>query len=181
MVSLEGGGRTVLVTGARGFLGRALVRELEAAGYRVRRSGRGAENDLRWDPLRAPLDWAALAALGPLHAVVHLAGEPLAKRWTPERKRLIRESRVQGTRQLAEACARLAAKPTVLVSASAVGIYGSRGDDVLDETSVGGDDFLSMVGREWEARQRPRARRGSAWCIHARVSCCTRRAARWAS
>jgi hypothetical protein len=113
-------------------------------------------------------DVAALNALGPLQAVVHLAGEPIAQRWTPERKRAIRESRVRGTRQLAEACAKLAVKPSVFVCASAIGIYGSRGDEVLDETSKVGDDFLSEIGRAWEAAAAP-ARDAGMRVVHIRT------------
>lgn len=141
---------------------------MEAAGYAVRPSGRGGASGLRWDPMIGAPDVAALNALGPLQAVVHLAGEPIAQRWTPERKRAIRESRVRGTRQLAEACAKLAVKPSVFVCASAIGIYGSRGDEVLDETSKVGDDFLSEIGRAWEAAAAP-ARDAGMRVVHIRT------------
>jgi len=83
-------------------------------------------------------------------AVVHLAGEPVAQRWTAEAKRRIRDSRAEGTRSLVRTMAGLARKPAVLVSGSAIGIYGSRGDEILTEASAPGADFLAEVTREWE-------------------------------
>jgi uncharacterized protein (TIGR01777 family) len=82
--------------------------------------------------------------------VIHLAGASVAERWTAAQKRAIRESRVQSTRLVAETLARMSSRPAVLVCGSAVGIYGDRGDEVLEETSALGDDFLADVGREWE-------------------------------
>jgi hypothetical protein len=89
------------------------------------------------------------------HAVVHLAGEPIAHRWTPERKRAIRESRVRSTEQLASAIAALDRKPRVFLGGSAVGYYGDRGDEVLDEQSGPGEDFLAALAIEWEAATEP--------------------------
>jgi uncharacterized protein (TIGR01777 family) len=96
-----------------------------------------------------------------LDAVIHLAGEPIAEgRWTEEKKRRIRESRVQGTRVLSEALAGLKHKPSVLLSASAIGYYGARGSEILTEESAPGDDFLAKVCREWEEATEPAARAG---------------------
>ncbi len=96
------------------------------------------------------------ASLAGISAAVHLAGEPIAEgRWTATKKARIRSSRVLGTRLLAESLARLPVRPEVLVSASAMGIYGDRGDEILDEDSALGTDFLSEVGREWEAATAP--------------------------
>ena len=95
-------------------------------------------------------------------AVVHLAGESLAHRWSSARKRAIRESRVRGTELVARTLAAVERKPRVLLSASAIGIYGDRGDEPLDEESVLGSDFLAGVAREWEAGHGRGRRRGSA-------------------
>jgi uncharacterized protein len=141
----------ILVTGASGLVGQALVRSLESKGHGVLRLVRKAPaggGEVRWDPSAGTIDAAALEGID---AAVHLAGENLAEgRWTEEKKRRIRESRVEGTRLISETLAALARKPEVLVSASAVGFYGSRGDEVLTERSAAGDDFLAGVCREWE-------------------------------
>jgi uncharacterized protein (TIGR01777 family) len=146
------GTRTVAVTGASGFLGAALVPFLTTGGHSVRTIGRGASNDIQWDPARGTFNASALEGVD---AVIHLAGASVAERWTPEHKRAIRESRINSTRMIAEACAKMAKKPEVLICGSAVGIYGSRGDEVLDESSSLGDDFLAEVGKEWEAAAKP--------------------------
>lgn len=140
------------ITGASGFIGSAVARALEARGETVVRIGRGEGSDARWDPASGTLDDGALDGVG---AVVHLAGASIAQRWTPAWKREIEESRVQGTRLIAERCARLATPPAVLVSGSAIGIYGSRGDEWLDERSTAGDDFLAGVAQAWEEATRP--------------------------
>jgi hypothetical protein len=120
----------VTITGASGFIGRALNARLSAAGHRVETHS-----------ARSPRPLAIS------DAVVHLAGEPIAQRWTVAAKRRIRESRVEGTRRLIAA---LPAPPRVFVCASAVGFYGSRGDEWLTETSAPGADFLAEVSVEWE-------------------------------
>src|ERR1019366_298426 len=109
-----------------------------------------------WDPL-APVSPTAVSGFD---AVVHLAGESVVGRWTEEKKKAIRESRVQGTRNLATALAQSEAKPRVLVCASAVGFYGTRGDEILREESRGGQGFLSEVCREWEDASRIAAEAG---------------------
>jgi uncharacterized protein (TIGR01777 family) len=109
-----------------------------------------------WDPL-APLSPAAVSGFD---AVVHLAGESVVGRWTDEKKKAIRESRVQGTRNLAAALALIEAKPRVLVCASAVGFYGNRGDELLSEESAAGQGFLPEVCREWEDASRIAAEAG---------------------
>lgn len=159
------GPRRIAITGASGFLGAGLVPFLTTGGHEVRTVGRGAASDVRWDPARGALDAAALAGVD---AVIHLAGASVAERWTDAHRRAIRESRVQGTRTIAEACARLTPRPEVLVCASAVGIYGSRGDEWLDESSALGDDFLADVGREWEAAAQP-ARDAGIRVVHLRI------------
>lgn len=157
--------KRVAITGASGFIGRALTARLAADGITVVRIGRGAGADVQWDPAAGRLDARALEGV---EAVVHLAGASIAQRWTPERKSAIRESRVQGTRLIAERCAGLAKPPSVLVCASAIGIYGSRGDEWLDETSSPGDDFLAGVVRDWEAAAEP-AREAGIRVVHVRT------------
>ncbi len=141
----------ILITGASGLVGHRLVPSLESKGHEVLRLVRNAPADpreVRWDPAKGTIDASALEGVD---AAVHLAGENLAEgRWTEEKKRRIRESRVKGTRLISETLAGLARKPEVLVSASAVGFYGSRGREVLTEQSATGDDFLADVCREWE-------------------------------
>jgi uncharacterized protein len=120
---------------------------------RLVRSGGSSEGSVAWDPDAGTIDAAGLDGVD---AVVHLAGEGIASgRWTDERKRRIRESRVKGTRLVAETLAAMPRKPRVLVCASAVGFYGARGDEGLDESSAPGTGFLSDVCREWEAAADP--------------------------
>jgi hypothetical protein len=103
-------------------------------------------NEISWNPL-APVPSTAVSGFD---AVVHLAGESVVGRWTPEKKKAIRDSRVLGTRNLATALAQTAEKPRVFICASAVGFYGDRGDELLNEQSLSGQGFLSEVCREWE-------------------------------
>ncbi|MFP5354279.1 MAG: NAD-dependent epimerase/dehydratase family protein, partial [Gemmatimonadota bacterium] len=121
----------IAITGATGFIGEALVRRLQGSGHVVLRIGRarnhGRGPDVVWDAV-STVDAAALEGVD---AVVHLAGETIAQRWTGAAKRAIRDSRVQGTTLLARTLAGLSRKPSVLVSMSAIGIYGDRGDEVL--------------------------------------------------
>ncbi len=150
---------TILVTGASGLVGRALVPTLEAGGHRVitltRDKGGGAV--AKWNPDAGEID---LNRIGPLDAVVHLVGETIAQRWTPSVKRRIHDSRVNGTRLLAGALAALPVPPKVLVCAAAAGIYGDRGDELLDERSSPGTGFLAEVCCEWEAAARAAAGQG---------------------
>ncbi|HVZ49397.1 MAG TPA: TIGR01777 family oxidoreductase [Gemmatimonadaceae bacterium] len=145
----------IIVTGASGFVGRAVCEEFELRGLRVARIGRGAGADLRWPPPGADFDGDALRAMAGARAVVHLAGATIGERWTPARKRAIRESRVTLTAALARALAHAEPRPAAFVAASAVGIYGDRGDDWLDESSPPGGDFLATVAREWEEAAGP--------------------------
>ena len=157
----------VLISGATGLIGSALVPELEAKGHTVTRLSRSQSgaNTVRWDPSSGTID----SDLEGTEAVVHLAGESIAQgRWSPDKKRRILDSRVQGTRLLAERISALATPPKVMVSTSAVGYYGDRGDEVLTEESAPGADFLAKVCREWEAAAEP-ARRAGIRVVHLRL------------
>jgi hypothetical protein len=135
-----------LVTGASGSIGRRLLAALDDVVVTSRSARRGA---IGWDPAHERIDPRALDGI---EEVFHLAGEPVAEgRWSRDKKDRIRASRVNGTRHLVESLARLERKPRVLVSASAVGIYGDRGDEILDERSRDGSGFLAEVCRGWEA------------------------------
>jgi uncharacterized protein (TIGR01777 family) len=152
----------VALTGSTGLIGEALVASLQRDGHRVHRVTRSRQRAggdvVVWDPLGGEVDTANLDGVD---AVVHLAGEPIGDaRWSDEVKRRIHDSRAVGTRTLAEALASLAAPPTVLVSGSAVGFYGDRGDEVLDEASAPGEDFLARVCIDWEAAAAPAAAAG---------------------
>lgn len=151
----------VLVSGASGFVGSALVSFLAANGCRVIRLVRAEpkpqESAVHWDPAAGTIEAAWLEGLD---AVVHLAGESIVGRWTPSKKVAIRDSRVNGTRLLAETLARLAQPPKVLVCASATGYYGDRGEELLTEESAPGQGFLAEVARAWEGATEPTARRG---------------------
>jgi uncharacterized protein len=143
------------MSGASGFLGRALCDYLEARGARVRRLVRRpatGEDEISWSPNAGDIDPSALEGLD---AIVHLAGENVGSgRWTAEKKERIKNSRVAGTRTLARAIAQLNLPPRVWISASGVGYYGHRGDELLDETASPADDFLSQVCQAWEAESR---------------------------
>jgi len=152
--------RSIALSGASGLLGSALRPALTTAGWQVRPLVRRTPHpgEVRWDPAAGTLDAAALAGVS---AAVHLAGESIAEgRWTEAKKAAIRSSRILGTRLLSESLARLPQRPEVLVSASAIGIYGDRGDAPLNEDSTLGSDFLAEVGKEWEAATAPAADAG---------------------
>ena len=152
----------VLVSGSSGLVGSALVAALNADGHRVKRlvraAVRDAEDEVGWDPAGGVLDPAGLEGLD---AVVHLAGENIASgRWTTAKKARIRDSRVKGTELLCQTLARLDRPPKTLVSTSAVGYYGDRGDEVLTEDSPPGHGFLAEVCEAWEAATEPAAAKG---------------------
>jgi uncharacterized protein (TIGR01777 family) len=145
----------VTVTGASGLIGSRLARALRARGDEVTVLSRSPEraaqelgvNAMPWEPLEGPAPAAALAGRD---AVVHLAGENVAQRWSATAKASIRASRETGTRNLVEGLRAADPRPATLVSSSAVGYYGSRGDEVLDESAPPGDDFLAEVCAAWE-------------------------------
>lgn len=150
----------IAITGSSGLIGSALVASLEGDGHtviRVVRSGGGA-GSVRWDIDAGTIDGAGLEGLD---GVVHLAGEGIAeKRWTEEQKRRILESRTKGTALLVDALTSLTDKPPVLVSGSAIGFYGNRGDEQLTESSERGEGFLADVVTAWEAAAAPAAAAG---------------------
>lgn len=152
---------TIAITGASGLIGRALSQRLTDDGHRVIRLVR-SRNDgpdtIYWSPSDRVLERSALEHI---EVVVHLAGENLAAgRWTEARKKAIRDSRVVGTRLLAEALASLSSKPKLFLSASATGYYGDRGEELLDETASRGEGFLAELVEDWEAASLPAARVG---------------------
>ena len=140
----------VAVTGATGMIGRAVVRALRERGDEVTTLSRSAERgDVVWaDPKGEP---APTEALSGHDAVVHLLGEPIAQRWSDGARREIHDSRRLGTRNLVEGIGAAEPRPRVLVSQSAVGWYGARGDERLDESVPAGTDWLAGVVRDWEA------------------------------
>lgn len=151
----------IVVSGSSGFIGSPLVVALGRAGHRVTRlirTPRGLADEVVWDPARGIQHPAVLEGVD---AVVHLAGESVAGgRWTAERKRRIRDSRVQGTRRLCEGVSALSSPPRALVCASAIGYYGDRGEEVLTEDSSRGGGFLAEVCEAWEQAAAPAIRRG---------------------
>jgi uncharacterized protein (TIGR01777 family) len=162
-------GQRIAITGASGFVGRALAARLEQSGHAVVRLVRGpahAPGCVRWQPDTGELD---VRALGTVDAVVHLAGENVAGgRWTAARRAAIAASRGPATQLLARSLARLPVPPTTLVSASATGIYGDRGDECLDERSPPGHGFLAEVAKAWEAGTQPAATAGIR-VVHLRI------------
>ncbi len=149
------------MSGATGLIGGALAARLSREGHHViplvRRRVSAGEQAIAWDPARGTIDRAALEGCD---AVVNLAGESVFGRWSPEKKRRIRESRVNGTQLVSEAIAGLSRRPRVLLAASAIGYYGDRGAAELTEESSRGADFLADVARDWEAATGPAARAG---------------------
>ncbi|MGH9453685.1 MAG: TIGR01777 family oxidoreductase [Terriglobia bacterium] len=151
----------VLISGASGLVGTSLIPSLTTGGHsvvRLVRSGKAAAATIHWNPAEGKIDPASLESFD---AVVHLAGENIAgARWTAGQKRKILESRAGPTRLLCETLAGLNAPPKALVSASAIGYYGDRGDEVLDESSQPGVGFLPSVCRAWEDATQPAVAKG---------------------
>jgi uncharacterized protein (TIGR01777 family) len=144
----------ITLTGGSGFIGRRLLKTLSTAGHTVHILSRHAGTNLPpgvklsiWDAIKGepPAD-----ALEGADAIIHLAGEPVAQKWTAAAKQKIRESRIGGTRRLMQALSTISQRPAALISASAIGIYGERNSETLTETSAPGTGFLAEVCQEWE-------------------------------
>ena len=144
----------ILLSGASGLLGSALLASLKTRGFQVIRLVRGhatAEDQISWDPLQLPPP----ETVSGFDAIIHLAGESVVGRWTDAKKANIRESRVVSTTNLAQALAGTSEKPHVLITASAIGYYGDRAEELLRESSLVGAGFLAKVCEEWEAAAQP--------------------------
>ncbi len=145
----------VLITGASGLIGTALKESFKQKGYEVLLASRKEAKDdkhIQWDMETGFLDPEKLEGID---AVVHLAGENVSGlRWTEDKKKAIRDSRVLGTRNIVDAISKLKKKPSVFISSSAIGFYGERGDEEVTESSAAGDTFLAVVCKEWEAESR---------------------------
>jgi uncharacterized protein len=155
------------VTGSSGLVGSALVPRLAADAHevvRLTRSDPRGPGEFRWDPMAGEVDARAFDGVD---AVVHLAGESVAGRWTESKKRRIRDSRVRGTRLIAETAVALEPGPRAIVSASAIGYYGDRGDQPVAETSAPGEGFLAEVVKDWERAADP-ARAAGIRVVHLR-------------
>jgi len=163
----------IVVSGSTGLIGSALKTALQRQGRGgghdvvplVRRRVSPGEHAIAWDPERGTIDRAGLEGAD---VVIHLAGENVFGRWSPAKKRRIRDSRVQGTRLLCDALAGLQRPPATLLAASAIGYYGDRGDEAVTENSAPGEDFLAHVARDWEAATAPATRGGGIRVVNMR-------------
>jgi uncharacterized protein len=158
---------TVAIAGASGFLGTAFARHLTTAGHTVRRIGRASTRavEFHWDLVAGRLDPAALDGAD---VVVNFAGATIAQRWSRDHKRAILTSRVRSTEVLAKTMAAVRSPPRTFLSLSAIGIYGARGDEPLDETSTAGGGFLANVVQQWEQAAAP-ARDAGVRLVHPRL------------
>jgi len=158
----------IAITGASGLIGKGLIQRLHGEGHEVATLIRGRSpgpNEIRWDPTAGEIDSRGLEGFD---AMVHLSGENISGRFTAAHKKAIRESRVASTALISRTLAKLARKPKALICASAIGFYGDRGDESLDETSAAGTGFLPEVCVAWEAAADPAREAGIRVC-HVRV------------
>ena len=163
------GPRRIALAGASGFIGSALARHLEGMGHAVIRIGRNENpkhHNIKWDPDNGVIDTQALAGV---RIVINVAGENIGQRWTPEVRKKIVDSRVRPTELLAKACAALDPHPRVLVNMSAIGYYGDRGEEEVDEESPAGSGFLADLVRAWEGAADP-ARDAGVRVVHPRMA-----------
>ncbi|HVY55234.1 MAG TPA: TIGR01777 family oxidoreductase, partial [Thermodesulfobacteriota bacterium] len=146
----------ILITGSTGLIGSKLIPLLTSKGHEITRLTRSrsgkSPHEIYWNPDKWEIEAEKLEGHS---AVVHLAGENITGRWTPEKKKAIEESRIRGTKLLSESLSGLASRPGVIVAASAVGYYGNRGGEVLTEESGHGKGFLARVSIDWEAALAP--------------------------
>ena len=162
----------VAITGSSGMIGSALTRTFESRGHLVKRLVRragAAPNEIAWQPGARDVDPHVTAQLEGVDVVINMAGENLAQRWTADARRRIVESRVPATLLLSRTLSALDRKPRLMISGSAMGIYGDRGDEVLDETSPLGSDFLAGVCKQWEAATAPASSAGIR-VVHSRTT-----------
>jgi len=152
-----------MISGSSGLIGSALVASLKSGGARIARLARASsvqgtsdEERIRWEPLQ-PIPPEAVSGFD---AVIHLAGESVVGRWTASKKLRLRESRIPTTANLARALVHAKAKPQIFLSASAIGYYGNRGDELLTEESTSGTGFAAEMAREWEEASFPAAHAG---------------------
>lgn len=163
------GPRRIAIAGASGFIGSALAKHLEALGHAVIRIGRKEDprhHNIRWDPDHGVIDHAGLAGV---RIVINLTGVNIGQRWSPEIKKQIVDSRVRTTDLLARACVQVEPHPRVLVNMSAIGYYGDRGEEEVDEESPSGTGFLADLVRKWEAAADP-ARAADIRVVHPRMA-----------
>ncbi len=159
----------VLISGSSGFVGSALVKKMRDLKHEVFRLVRKKEklqkDEIYWNPEKLEID---LKKLENFNAVVHLAGENILGRWTEAKKKKIRDSRVKGTQFLSESLAQLSKPPASLLCSSAIGFYGNRGEETLNESSPPGNGFLADVCQEWEAASQAASKSGIR-VIHYRI------------
>ncbi len=159
----------ILMTGSSGLIGRALTLFLTTQGHKVvalvRSKKQSSDTQILWNPDAGTIDKDRIEDFD---AVINLAGEPIAGRWTAHKKARILDSRIKGTQLLCRTLAQLKRRPSVLVSASATGYYGDRGSQILDEESTAGSIFLSEVSKAWEEATGP-AKRGSIRVVNPRI------------